>query len=193
MVWNDILKRHISQGWEVKLIGDYADLRKGTTITNAQTRKGNIKVVAAATNYSFLHDTPNREAYVITVSSSGANAGYINFWREPIYASDCSTVQGKSIVETIYCYYWLLHFQEYIFNMQIGAAQPHVYPEHIGKIPIVIPPAPILKKIAPLLQQSNVQQSVIEKSNENLVKQRDELLPLLMNGQVSLNSDLSHG
>lgn len=29
--------------------------------------------------------------------------------------------------------------------------------------------------------------------NNNLIKQRDELLPLLMNGQVSVNSDLSHG
>ena len=28
--------------------------------------------------------------------------------------------------------------------------------------------------------------------NNNLIKQRDELLPLLMNGQVSVNSDLSH-
>ena len=28
--------------------------------------------------------------------------------------------------------------------------------------------------------------------NNDLIKQRDELLPLLMNGQVSLNSDLSH-
>ena len=41
----------------------------------------------------------------------------------------------------------------------------------------------------PLIQQIN------QNKNENryLTKQRDELLPLLMNGQVSLNSDLSHG
>ena len=29
-------------------------------------------------------------------------------------------------------------------------------------------------------------------SLKKLIKQRDELLPLLMNGQVSVNSDLSH-
>ena len=29
--------------------------------------------------------------------------------------------------------------------------------------------------------------------NNNLIKLRDELLPLLINGQVSINSDLSHG
>lgn len=34
-----------------------------------------------------------------------------------------------------------------------------------------------------------IDQNIIE--NNNLIKQRDELLPLLMNGQVSVNSDLS--
>ena len=34
-----------------------------------------------------------------------------------------------------------------------------------------------------------IDQNIIE--NNNLTKQRDELLPLLMNGQASVNSDLS--
>ena len=38
----------------------------------------------------------------------------------------------------------------------------------------------------------NDRQLEIQKENENLIKQRNELLPLLMNGQVSVNYDLSH-
>jgi presenilin-like A22 family membrane protease len=37
----------------------------------------------------------------------------------------------------------------------------------------------------------NDRQLEIQKENENLIKQRDELLPLLMNGQVSVNYDLA--
>ena len=37
----------------------------------------------------------------------------------------------------------------------------------------------------------NDRQLEIQKENENLTKQRDELLPLLMNGQVSVNYDLA--
>lgn len=191
MVWNERLKREIPKNWKVKNIEDLANVRKGTTITKSQTQKGSVKVVAAATSFSFLHNETNRSAYVITVSSSGANAGYINFWREPIFASDCSTVQGCSIEITLYCYYWLLHFQEKLFNQQIGAAQPHVYPEHISKIPIVIPPIPILNKVKNCMISINMQQHIIEQEIEALSKQRDELLPLLMNGQVSLNYHLS--
>lgn len=192
MVWNDKLKREIPEGWEVKTIGTFADVKRGSTITKAQTVEGDIKVVAAATDYSFLHNEANRSAYVITVSASGANAGFINFWREPIYASDCSTIQCEKIEETLYCYYWILHFQELLFTQQIGAAQPHVYPEHINKIPIVVPSPDILAKVKNLLVKSNQKQSEISREIESLTKQRDELLPLLMNGQVAVNYHLSH-
>ena len=192
MVWNDKLKREIPEGWEVKTIGTFADVKRGSTITKAQTVEGDIKVVAAATDYSFLHNEANRSAYVITVSASGANAGFINFWREPIYASDCSTIQCEKIEETLYCYSWILHFQELLFTQQIGAAQPHVYPEHINKIPIVVPSPDILAKVKNLLVKSNQKQSEISREIESLTKQRDELLPLLMNGQVSVNYHLSH-
>ena len=191
MVWNENLKREIPEGWEVKTIGTFADVKRGSTITKAQTVEGNIKVVAAATDYSFMHNEPNRSAYVITVSASGANAGFINFWREPIYASDCSTIQCKDVVETLYCYYWIRHFQELLFTQQIGAAQPHVYPEHINKIPIVIPPRQLLDKVGNLLVGTNKQQGELAREIDSLTKQRDELLPLLMNGQTSVNYHLS--
>ena len=192
MVWDEKLKREIPEGWEVKTIGTFADIKRGSTITKAQTVEGNIKVVAAATYYSFMHNEPNRSAYVITVSASGANAGFINFWREPIYASDCSTIQCKDVVETLYCYYWIRHFQELLFTQQIGAAQPHVYPEHINKIPIVIPPRQLLDKVGDLLVGTNKQQGELAREIDSLTKQRDELLPLLMNGQVSVNYHLSY-
>lgn len=186
MVWNEKLKREIPEGWEVKSINSFAEVRRGSTITKSQTIEGEYKVVSAGTNYSFSHNEANRSAYIITVSASGANAGFINFWREPIYASDCSTIQCSKIENTLYCYYWLIYFQKLLFTQQIGAAQPHIYPEHINKIPIVIPPVKIFNKIKDELTNINKQQRILIKQIEALTKQRDELLPLLMNGQVSV-------
>ena len=197
MVYNEKLKREIPKGWECKTISEFATVRRGSTITKAQTKQGNIKVVAAATDYSFLHNESNRSEFCITISSSGANAGFVNFWREPIYASDCSTVQGNRLIETILCYHCLQHYQELLYNQQIGAAQPHVYPEHISKLYIVVPPIDILRKVEQLFIASNKEQGKIEREIEFLIKQRNELLPLLMTGQVSvmpteINCDLSH-
>lgn len=59
-------------------------------------------------------------------------------------------------------------------------------------IPVIVPQENVLKafdeKIAPLFAAIKH----YSKEISELTKQRDELLPLLMNGQVSVNYDLSH-
>ena len=54
------------------------------------------------------------------------------------------------------------------------------------KIPTIIG-CLFTESIKPIIKQ----QYLINKENRSLIKQRDELLPLLMNGQASVNSDLS--
>ncbi|AQY21173.1 restriction endonuclease subunit S [Riemerella anatipestifer] len=105
MVYNEILKREIPEGWEVKKLGKYALIKKGTLITEKQANtSGNIKVVSAGLDFSYYHDESNFSENTITISASGANAGIINFWREPIFACDCTIVRGNSLTETLYIY-----------------------------------------------------------------------------------------
>ena len=59
------------------------------------------------------------------------------------------------------------------------------------KFPILKPSDAILDLWEERVSALNNKQFEIQKENEYLTKQRDELLPLLMNGQVSVNSDLS--
>ena len=101
MVWNEELKREIPEGWEVKTVEDYAEVKKGDLITARDSKQGLVKVVAAGINYSYLHSVSNRQKNTITISGSGANAGFINFWREPIFASDCITVRGENDTITL--------------------------------------------------------------------------------------------
>ncbi len=67
-----------------------------------------------------------------------------------------------------------------------GSAQPHVYPTDIDCLKFVCIPDYLKNKISTLFLAWNKQiaNNVIE--TENLIKQRNELLPLLMNGQVTL-------
>ena len=114
-----------------------AEVSKGKAITRAETVSGDYKVVAGGVDYAYKHNEYNREANVITVSASGANAGYVNFWSERIFASDCSTIRGKTLIATKWLYYYLKSIQEQIYKvLQKGAAQPHVYPEDLKLIPV---------------------------------------------------------
>ena len=90
--------------------------------------EGDIPVVAAGIEPSCYHNESNRSAGIITVSASGANAGYVNYWNMPIFASDCNTVltKDKSKIDEV-------------FLMQRGSGQPHVYAKDLEHIIVPIP------------------------------------------------------
>ena len=117
-------------------LGTIAEVLKGKSITKAEAIEGNVKVVAGGTDFAYMHNVANRPANTITVSASGANAGFVNFWKEPIFASDCTTVRGGNELETLFLYNFLQSIQDQIYFLQKGSAQPHVYPDDIADIQI---------------------------------------------------------
>jgi len=188
MVWNEMLKREVPEGWEVKRLGDAVGIIRGKTITEKQTTPGNVKVVAAGLDFSYYHNQSNRTANCITVSGSGENAGFVNFWREPIYASDCSTIQFEDEVDTMLCYYTLKMQEQRFYRISHKSAQPHVLPSDIAEIPMVFPDAKVKERIRGFLVDSSKKIGINTSEIERLTRQRDELLPLLMNGQVEVGN-----
>lgn len=186
MVWNETLKREIPEGWEVTKTGIFATIERGTVITEKECSPGKIKVVAAGMDFAYYHNQSNRDENIITISTSGANAGFINFWREPIYASDCMTLQCKNLLDTLLCLQNLRNYQPFVFNMAHGSAQPHVYPEQVYDIPIIKYPQNLKSKIENLFVDINNKIASNIESNKILQSLRDYLLPLLMNGQVTI-------
>lgn len=184
MIYSKEFKRDIPEGWVVKKLGDYAEIKRGDLITARETLEGKIKVVAAGINYSYLHSKSNREENTITISGSGANAGHINFWREPIFASDCTTVRGKNDIDTIMILNHLYLLQDYIYSQSKGSAQPHVYPEDIKQLFIPVAPDYLVNKFCAIVLPLNKRIVINEQQNQELAKLRDWLLPMLMNGQV---------
>ncbi|MBD8001374.1 N-6 DNA methylase [Phocaeicola faecium] len=137
----------VQSKYELLKLKDTALIQKGQSITSAECKEGKIKVVAGGINYAGYHNEANREANVITISASGANAGFVNLWKEPIFASDCTTVVGKNDIETFFIYNFLKSIQHQIFYLQKGSAQPHVYPKDIERIPIPKVPEDIINRI----------------------------------------------
>ena len=184
MVYNEQLKREIPKGWEVKPLGENHEIRRGSIITEKETRVGNVKVVAAGVTHSYYHDESNRLMNTITVSSSGANAGYINFWQEEIYASDCITVRGCNDTDTLLAYLLLKKLQAIILRKSTGSAQPHVYPHDISEIKACVIPTYLKEKVSTNLLKYNNLIGQYKAQNAELTSLRNFLLPLLMNGQV---------
>jgi len=113
--------------------------RKGQLITSKTIINGNIPVIAGGKQPAYFHSSANRFGKTITISASGASAGYISIHRKPIYASDCSTISESDKYNIEFLFYALLLRQQEIYSSQTGGAQPHVQPKELAPILIKIP------------------------------------------------------
>jgi type I restriction enzyme, S subunit len=189
MTYNATLKREIPAQWDVKKLKEIAFIKKGVLITEKTAdTNGNIKVVSAGTDYSYFHSKSNYPENTITVSASGANAGFVNFWREPIFACDCTVVRGKNNndTETLILLHFLKMRQDYLYQQARGSAQPHVYPKDIEGLKMEIPSDHLAELFGKILLDGNKRIELNLKENQKLAELRDWLLPMLMNGQVTV-------
>lgn len=211
MVWNEKLKRDIPASWKTKAIEDIADVYNGATpsTVNEQNYGGDIVWITPKD----LSDQKQKFVYQgeRNISQAGYNSCSTHLLppntilmssRAPIgllsiAKTELCTNQGfKSFVPqaeniSTYLYYYLnIHIKQ-IEQLGTGTTFKEVSREDMLKFPILKPSDAILDLWEERVSALNNKQFEIQKENEYLTKQRDELLPLLMNGQVSVNSDLS--
>ena len=211
MVWNEKLKRDIPISWETKLIDDVADIYNGATPSTMNelnyggdivwitpkdlsdqkqkfVYKGERNISQIGYDSCSTHLLPSNTILM----SSRAPIGLL-----AIAKTELCTNQGfKSFVPksgntAIYLYYYLQYHIKQIEQLGTGTTFKEVSREDILKFPMLKPSDNVLDLWEEMVSALNDRQLEIQKENESLTKQRDELLPLLMNGQVSVNSDLS--
>ncbi|MDA3926614.1 MAG: restriction endonuclease subunit S [Kiritimatiellae bacterium] len=179
----------VPEGWEVSTLGNLVEIKKGKNITKSTIRPGAVPVVAGGLNPAYYHDTPNTEQPVITISASGANAGFVNLYYVNVWASDCSFVDLVTTPHVYYFYLWLKHHQKEVTHLQRGAAQPHVYPKDLLRLEALNVPETILKmfneKVTPAFKLIKKLTAKIE----NLQRTRDLLLPRLLSGKINLGEN----
>ena len=180
------VKAGVPEGWERKPLGDVVDVRKGKSITKDSAKGGPVPVVAGGLTPAYYHDTANVDGPVITVSASGANAGYVNLYHEDIWASDCSYISRTSTEHLYYFYLLLRSKQQEIFGFQKGAAQPHVYPKDLQRLPLLVPKDTVLSLFEEFVSHNFCQIKGLHKQNKRLSQARDLLLPRLLSGEYGI-------
>lgn len=125
--------------WLETILGNVCEIKKGQLITESTRIDGPIPVIAGGKKAAYYHANANRLGKTITISGSGANAGYVAFHNYPIFASDCSTIEESPKYSIEYIYYLLSLMQKQIYNAQTGGAQPHIHPSDLNPMEVDIP------------------------------------------------------
>ena len=178
----------LPKGWKINSLKEICEFKRGRNITSAEMCDGVIQVISAGITPSGYHNKANVHGVSVTMSSSGANAGYISIHYDDIWAADCSYISEKETKDIYYVYELLNNIRQVINNFQIGAAQPHVYPKDINRIKTCVPPKELRIKANTNLSKIHKEIHKLYKQNQLLTRQRDLLLPRLMSGKLEVKS-----
>ncbi len=159
----ELIEELCPDGVEYRALGDVAELKRGQAVTRKEIMEGQIPVIAGGREPAYYIDRPNRQGETIVIAGSGAYAGFVSFWNEPIFVSDAfSIVVDRGTLQPRFVYHWLNGRQEAIHALKSGGGVPHVYPKDVAKLRCPIPPLEVQREIARILDQFTTLEAELE-------------------------------
>ena len=151
----ELIDRYCPNGVEYKPLGDkdVSLMQRGTSLTKKDSTEGAFPVISGGKTPAFYCNQYNRDGETITVAGSGAGAGYVQYWNEPIFVCDAFSIKGANEVSTKYLYYCLTNLQDKIYATKKGGGVPHVHISSIDKFLIPIPPPLVQEEIVKILDR----------------------------------------
>ena len=176
----------VPEGWTEGTLEDVAPFKRGKTITKVQVHDGDVPVVAGGLEPAYYHNVSNTVAPVITVSGSGANAGYARLYNVNVFASDCSFVDSNSTPYLFYVYCFIKDNKDRFNALKKGSAQPHVYAKDINALEALIPTNKLIEEFCSIASQYFEKIKILQMQIQLSTQARDRLLPKLMSGEIEV-------
>jgi type I restriction enzyme S subunit len=186
MVYNPTLKREIPAGWEACTLGDFCDLYQPKTIGTDEMSKNGKYHVYGANGLIGFYDKYNHEKSEIVMACRGNSCGAIN--RTMPFSWITGNAMVLSVKDKSISNEFISQCTNYmnIKGAITGSGQPQLTRENLAPLLMIYPLQNILKrfskKVTPIIEH----RLHIQKTNEYLTHLRDSLLPMLMNGQVTV-------
>ena len=206
MVWNEKLKREIPQGWHCGTLLDIAEYTNGLACQKYRPTDNNklpvIKIkemhdgLSADTEWVKANIPDDVKVFDGDVLFSWSASLEVMLWaygngglNQHIFK-----VTSKNGYPRSFYFYQLIHYVG-VFKQMAEARKTtmgHITQDHLRQSTIALPPnVDITNKLEEKL--CSIFDEIVKNNQEimALTKQRDELLPLLMNGQATVNYHLS--
>jgi type I restriction enzyme S subunit len=200
MVYNDVLKREIPEGWEVKNLLDIVEWISGAQPPKAtfiyQPQNGYVRFIqnrdyAGDTNVTYIKESKNNkvcDVFDIMMDKYG-DAGRVRYGLAGAY----NVALSKIKVNVLYGQEYIRKFLEsdsvynYLYNACMASTRASLNGEILGNLNIAIPNDTLLKNFE--MRNKQIINQILQNKQENeiLSNLRDFLLPMLMNGQVSVS------
>ncbi len=139
---------------EWKTLGEISTIFRGEYITQKNSKKGNIPVILGGLEPAYYIDKANHNGEVIVISRSGASAGFVSYWNEPIFITDGFGFEAnEDLVTSKFLYLSLKNKEKKLNEMKRGAGVPHVSGEKLKAIKFPVPPIEQQNEIVSILDR----------------------------------------
>ena len=205
LVWNEELKRNVPAGWEVDNIMKIADLFGGGTPKTSESSYwgGNIPFFTPkdTDDSVFVLNTLDyiTEAGLESCSSrlypkgtifvtARGTVGNINVASQDMAMNQsCYALQAKPEINYYFLHQHSVHLVQYLKAKSNGSIFDAIVSNDIKLTPIVIPPLKLIQEFGETVKDMYEKILVNKKESQTLTALRDWLLPMLMNGQITVS------
>ena len=203
MVWNELLKRDIPVGWEVGILSDIAYITMGQSPDGSSYNETGVGIIFYQGSTDFGIRFPTIRVYTTSPKRFAKKGDILMSVRAPvgilnIANHDCCIGRGLAALKSKVASMVHLWFTMEVFKQRFegknlsGTTFGAITKDELFSLPVVVPPKELLLMFNKKTLSIFNNQLSIGAEIDKLTSLRDTLLPLLMNGQVTLNSCLSH-
>lgn len=141
-------------GYAMLPLSEIANVFRGEYITKKNEKAGNVPVILGGQEPAYYIDRANHTGEIVAVARSGASAGFVSYWDEPIFITDGFGYEAKKeFAIPKYLYYALKNKETKLNGMKRGAGVPHVSGERLGEINLPVPPIEEQKRVVSTLDR----------------------------------------
>ena len=141
-------------GYAMLPLSEIANVFRGEYITKKNEKAGNVPVILGGQEPAYYIDRANHTGEIVAVARSGASAGFVSYWDEPIFITDGFGYEvKKEVAIPKYLYYALKNKEIELNGMKRGAGVPHVSGERLGEINLPVPPIEEQKRVVSILDR----------------------------------------
>ena len=202
MVYNEKMKREIPQGWSNGVLSDVANITMGQSPDGSSYNEDGEGIIFYQGSTDFGLRFPDIRQYTTSPSRYANKGDILMSVRAPVGAlnianNDCCIGRGLSALSSkigsmTHLYYLMNDFRLKFEGMNsAGTTFGSITKNELFSLPVIIPTKSVFSEFEQVCEPIFYKQMIIGEEINALTKQRDELLPLLMNGQASVNYHLS--